>query len=162
MSGALQADAFPLPVAIGRYRVIARLQRDAVGEVLRAFDPMIERPVVIKVFFWRLDDLEARGEVAQRFYQEMQRIGVLVHPGIVPLFDVGESADGLFMASEYVEGESLASLLERGADIDMSSARRFESWSMSSFFSITPSIQRDSVIPGFSIMFGAYCFLIHS
>ena len=120
MSGDLQADALPLPASIGRYRVIARLQRDAVGDVLRGFDPMIERPVVIKVFAWRVDDLEARREIAQRFYQEMQRIGVLVHSGIVPLFDAGECADGLFMASEFVEGESLAALIERGADIDTS------------------------------------------
>ena len=36
------------------------------------------------------------------------------------------------------------------------------SWSISSFFSSTPSIQRDTVMPGLFIMPGAYCFLIHS
>lgn len=120
MSGDLHADRLPLPVAIGRYRVMARLQHDEVGEVFRGFDPMIERPVVIKIFRWRVEDTDERRVIAQRFYQEMQRIGVLVHPGIVPLFDAGESADGLFMASEFVEGESLASLIDRAAEIDMS------------------------------------------
>ena len=41
-------------------------------------------------------------------------------------------------------------------------ARRFGPWSMRSFFSMTPSIHRETVIPGFSIMPSAYCFLIHS
>ena len=42
-------------------------------------------------------------------------------------------------------------------------ARRFESWSIRSFFSSTPSIQRDTVMPGFSIIAcEANCFLIHS
>ena len=40
--------------------------------------------------------------------------------------------------------------------------RRLLSWSISSFFSSTPSIQRDTVMPGLVIMPGAYCFLIHS
>jgi hypothetical protein len=40
--------------------------------------------------------------------------------------------------------------------------RRLLSWSISSFFSSTPSIQRDTVMPGLVIMRGAYCFLIHS
>ncbi len=40
--------------------------------------------------------------------------------------------------------------------------RRFESWSISSFFSSTPSIQRETVMPGLVSMPGAYCFLIQS
>ena len=49
-----------------------------------------------------------------------------------------------------------------GAWPHITSARRFGPWSISSFFSRTPSIQRDTVMPGFSIMPSAYCFLIHS
>jgi hypothetical protein len=42
-------------------------------------------------------------------------------------------------------------------------ARRFGSWSMASFFSITPSIQRDTVMPGFAIIASeAYCFFSQS
>src|SRR3990170_3523067 len=41
--------------------------------------------------------------------------------------------------------------------------RRLESWSMASFFSVTPSIQRDTVMPGFAIIASeAYCFFSHS
>lgn len=119
MSGDINMEDAPLPSSIGRYRIVARLQRDAVGEIFKGFDPMIERPVVIKIFRWRVDDPAERRAIAQRFYQEMQRIGVLVHAGIVPLFDAGESSDGLFTASEYVEGESLATFIARSADADM-------------------------------------------
>ena len=51
---------------------------------------------------------------------------------------------------------------EFGAWPQKNRPRRFESWSISSFFSSTPSIQRETVMPGLVIMPGAYCFLIHS
>ena len=49
-----------------------------------------------------------------------------------------------------------------GAWPQYTTARRFGPWSIMSFFSSTPSIQRETVMPGFSIMPSAYCFLIHS
>ena len=51
---------------------------------------------------------------------------------------------------------------ELGAWPQKNRPRRLLSWSISSFFSSTPSIQRDTVMPGLPIMPGAYCFLIHS
>ena len=51
---------------------------------------------------------------------------------------------------------------EFGAWPQKNRPRRLLSWSISSFFSSTPSIQRDTVMPGLVIMPGAYCFFIHS
>jgi hypothetical protein len=51
---------------------------------------------------------------------------------------------------------------ELGAWPQKNRPRRLLSWSISSFFSSTPSNQRDTVMPGLVIMPGAYCFLIHS
>jgi len=108
-----------LPPTVGRYRILTRLAQDTVGEILKGFDPLIERPVVVKVFHVALPDSETTRGVADLFYHEMQHTGVLVHPGIVPLFDAGECPSGLFMASEFVEGGNLAELLARPGECDL-------------------------------------------
>jgi serine/threonine protein kinase len=99
------------PSSIGRYRVLEQLASDDVGETFQGFDPLIERSVAIRVFHWPglgPDDTQA---MTLRFFEEMRRVGVLVHPNIVPLFDAGDCPSGLFMASEFVDGHSLAELL---------------------------------------------------
>jgi serine/threonine-protein kinase len=102
------------PETIGRYRVLTRLAADAAGEVYKAFDPMIERSIVVKVFSIDGVPEAARPAVRDVFYREVQRVGLLTHPGIVTLFDAGELADGLFLATEFVEGASLADWLGVG------------------------------------------------
>jgi serine/threonine-protein kinase len=97
-----------LPTSIGRYRIRTRLAGDEIDEVYTGFDPMIERPVALRVFRLRLPDNAAQARVTAIFYQEMQRIGVLIHPNIVTLYDAGEFPGALFIASELIEGDLLA------------------------------------------------------
>jgi serine/threonine-protein kinase len=111
-----------MPPTVGRYRILTRLEQDSIGEILKGFDPLIERPVVVKVFHVALPDAQAKRAVADLFYHEMQRTGVLVHPGIVPLFDAGECPAGLFMANEFVEGGNLADLLAQPGARDIDAA----------------------------------------
>ena len=108
-----------MPTAIGRYRILSHLASDAVDDVYEGFDPMIERPVVVKVFRLRLADPSAKTAVRQTFYREMQRAGMLMHPGIVTLFDAGEMPGGLFMANEFFEAKSLAEMLAAGVSADL-------------------------------------------
>ena len=78
------------------------------GRVYLAHDPQIDRKVAIKIIqsFSALGgaDLE---EARARFLREARAAGKLIHPGIVTLFDVGEANDLLYLAMEYVEGETL-------------------------------------------------------
>jgi eukaryotic-like serine/threonine-protein kinase len=108
-----------LPKTIGRYKIQARLAGTSSNDVYRGFDPMIERPVVVKVF--RLDSIDpaAGAALKQAFYQEMQRTGLLMHHGIAALFDAGEQPGMLFMATEYVDGDSLAARLAAGITWDV-------------------------------------------
>ena len=85
-------DAVDIPQTIGRYRIQAHVSSDAKDAVYAGFDPLIERPVAIKVFRFRIDDAAAIARVKQTFYREMQRIGALIHPNIVTLYDAGEIA----------------------------------------------------------------------
>jgi protein kinase-like protein len=113
------SDPRDLPTAIGRYRIIGRLSPDPRNEVYKGFDPLIERPLVVKIFPLGSAAGSAADEIRRTFYAEMQRTGMLTHPGITTLFDAGELPGGLFMATEYIDGQSLAERLEAGLDLDV-------------------------------------------
>jgi serine/threonine-protein kinase len=119
MSGHSGAGPDELPRTIGRYKIQARLAGTSTDDVYRGFDPMIERPVVVKVFRLKLVDPAADAALKQAFYQEMQRAGLLMHHGIAALFDAGEEPGMLFMATEYVEGSNLAERLAEGITWDL-------------------------------------------
>jgi serine/threonine-protein kinase len=75
------------------------------GRVYLAHDPEIDRPVAIKtVQIFESLPADQREEARERFLREARSAGRLLHPGIVTVFDVGESGDMPFIAMEYVEG----------------------------------------------------------
>jgi len=115
-----EKDPAPVPETIGRYRILERVARDWMDDVYRAFDPMLERPVVVKTFKLPAEDAvpTSHGAIKRSFYEEMRRTGALLHPGIATLFDAGELPGGLFMASELVEGPTLAELCA-SANLDL-------------------------------------------
>lgn len=82
------------------------------GEVYRARDVRLDRPVALKVLSRHLSNEPA---LRQRFEREAKTISSLNHPNICTLYDVGHQ-DGIdFLVMEYLEGETLASRLARGA-----------------------------------------------
>ena len=113
------ADRPALPTGVGRYEIRSRLASDPIDEVYDAFDPLIERPVAIKLFSLRTLVGDAAARVREAFAREMPRAGILTHPGIVSLYDAGEWPGGLFMASEFVDGVSLSEALTRGVDLEL-------------------------------------------
>ncbi len=96
---------------IGRHEVVRLLGQGGMGSVYLARDPVIGRSVAIKLISQGLDDPRARERVAR----EAKAAGHLHHPNIVTVFDVGEHDGQLFIAMEYVHGESLAALLRKRA-----------------------------------------------
>ena len=104
------------PSSIGRYEITGTLGFGAMGAVYRAFDPIIKRPLAIKTI--RLDGPRQSPQhraFIERFYQEARISGTLSHPNIVTLFDIGEEENGApFLAMEYVEGQTISALLEKG------------------------------------------------
>ena len=118
-----------IPQAIGRYQVLKVLGAGAMGNVLLAEDPRIKRKVAIKVV--RLEALRSQKdeeEYLMRFQREAEVSGLLNHPGIVTVYDVGEEAGiGPFMAMEFVGGQSLESLIKGGAAIPLEQKFRIAS-----------------------------------
>jgi TonB family protein len=103
------------PTSIGRYEIIGVLGYGAMGAVYQAFDPIIKRPLAIKTI--RLDEARRSPqyqEFIRRFYQEARISGTLSHPNIVTLFDIGDENGDPFLAMEFVEGQTIAALLEKG------------------------------------------------
>lgn len=92
---------------IGRYRLVESLASHDGHHVYRGFDPMIERSLVIKIF--PLAHLSAAEQTAIRrtFLSDVQRSGLLAHPGIATLFDAGETTDDVYLVTEYVDGSTL-------------------------------------------------------
>ena len=87
-----------------KYRLLDELASGGMGTVYLAEDTELDRQVAIKV----LNTPELSSDLRQRMVREAQIIAGLEHPGIVPVHDVGEVADGrVFYAMKYVRGSRL-------------------------------------------------------
>ena len=97
---------------VGRYQLFETLGVGATSRVLRGFDPMIARPVAIKIF---PSDL-AQGEARDRFLREARVVGQLSHPNIITLHDMGieESTQTPYLVMEFIDGFPLDRVLEKG------------------------------------------------
>ena len=105
---------------LGRYEIVRELGKGAMGVVYLAKDPLIGRLVALKTIraAAHSDDDETK-EFQQRFIREAQAAGILNHPAIVTVHDIGqdESNGTSFIAMEYVEGHNLKELLAHGNPI---------------------------------------------
>ena len=92
------------PAMVGRYRIRDRVGAGGMGVVYRGRDPELHRDVAIKL----LRPTRAAGPAARqqrtRLLREARAMAQLNHPNVIPVFDVGEHGDGLFVAMQYVSG----------------------------------------------------------
>ncbi|MET0552827.1 MAG: serine/threonine-protein kinase [Vicinamibacteria bacterium] len=102
---------------VGRYEIRRELGRGTMGIVYLAEDPALQRPVALKTIdiSFQIPAAERAG-FEERFGVEARVAGRLSHPGIVVVHDVGRDADSgvLYMALEYLEGQTLADLAATG------------------------------------------------
>jgi len=100
-------------VQVGRYQILETLGTGAHSRVVRGFDPLIDRPVAIKLLSPEL----ARGEARSRFLREARVVGKLSHPFVITLHDMGieESTSTPYLVMELVEGQSLEKGLTTGS-----------------------------------------------
>jgi len=100
-------------VQVGRYEILEIIGTGAHGRVARAHDPLISRLVAVKLF---PKELASAGQ-RQKFFQEARVVGQLSHPSIITLHDMGvdEATQTPYLVMEYLEGQPLDRLLERGS-----------------------------------------------
>src|ERR1700686_2223610 len=97
---------------LGPYEIQSPLGAGGMGEVYRALDTRLDRTVAIKVL---ASHLSSSPELKQRMEREARAISSLNHPHICHLYDIG-SQDGIdYLVMEFLEGETLAQRLRKGA-----------------------------------------------
>ena len=96
---------------IGRYQVEETIGRGGMGVVYKAFDPVLQRTVALKVLSGiTLDDPDAR----ERLMREARSAGQLAHKNIIVIHDLGEDQGQPYLAMEYLSGVSLETYIRRG------------------------------------------------
>src|SRR5713226_6966254 len=97
---------------LGPYEIVAPLGTGGMGEVYKARDTRLDRTVAIKIL---PETLAADPQFRERFDREARTISQLDHPHICALYDVGEQSGTAFLVMQYLEGETLADRLKKGA-----------------------------------------------
>lgn len=97
--------------SFGNYQLIEKLGEGGMGEVYLARDIRLDRKAAIKVL---PEALTANNQTKQRFMQEAKAASALNHPNIITIYEIASHNGYDFIAMEYVEGETLRDLLDRG------------------------------------------------
>lgn len=95
---------------IGGYTILKLLGRGAMGAVFIAFQHSLKRKIAIKIYPKKCSSYPDSGI---RFRDEAETVAVLNHPNIVPVFDMGDTGDLLYISMLLVEGEDLNSIINR-------------------------------------------------
>ena len=104
--GRVAADLVDI-AALGRYPVVRELGAGGMGAVLCVRDPELRREMAAKVALDRAD------AALDKFVREAQVTGLLEHPGIPPVHELGRSADGrVYFTMKRVEGHDLAAVIQ--------------------------------------------------
>jgi len=96
---------------IGRYILLRELGEGGFGTVFLARDPKLDIDVAIKI---PRHDSWKKPDHFERFGREARNAAQLRHPGIVPVFNVGEERDFVYIVSQYVDGQPLHKRLRQG------------------------------------------------
>ena len=97
---------------VGPYEVLGSLGAGGMGEVYRARDPRLGRAVAIKVL---PESVSADASRRHRFEHEARTTGLLNHPNILVVYDVGDHEGAPYLVTELLEGETLRERLRAGA-----------------------------------------------
>src|ERR1035438_3498750 len=110
----------------GRYIVTRELGRGGMGIVYEATDPQIGRHLAVKIInFQSFTTAEEAAGLRERLFREARSAGVLSHPGIVVIYDVGEDNQMAYIAMEFVDGPSLHQILASGHRLDPTQTLHF-------------------------------------
>ena len=93
---------------IGRFVVVSRLGAGAMGVVFAGYDPELDRKVALKLLQPGQGTAATQSDAKTRLVREAQALAKLSHPGVVAVHDVGTVDDRVWLAMEFVDGETLA------------------------------------------------------
>ena len=89
---------------VGRYQLHGKLGEGGMGVVYKAYDPLLQRVVAVKLIAGNMDD---DPDLRERFFTEARAAGHLSHRNLVTIYDLGEEQGQPFFAMEFLEGRDL-------------------------------------------------------
>ena len=108
-SGHAAPDELTPGTAVGRYMILSRLGAGAMGVVYAAYDPELDRKVAIKLL--RHVGVDPRSRAV--LLAEAQALARLAHPNVIHVYEVGETRERVFIAMEFVRGQTLRQWLRQ-------------------------------------------------
>ncbi|HET6150326.1 MAG TPA: serine/threonine-protein kinase [Polyangia bacterium] len=105
----------PRGAEIGRYVVLGLVGRGGMGDVYAAYDPELDRKVAVKLLRARQSAGQSTSEGRTRLLREAQAIAKLSHPNVVVVYDVGTFNEVVFIAMEFIEGDTVRYWLNAAA-----------------------------------------------
>ncbi|HLF83056.1 MAG TPA: protein kinase [Blastocatellia bacterium] len=102
---------------LSHYRIVAKIGAGGMGEVYLAQDTKLDRRVALKIL---PEEFAQDGDRMRRFVQEARSASALNHPNIITIHEIGDADGSHFIATEYVEGETLSRRL-RGESMSLRS-----------------------------------------
>jgi hypothetical protein len=109
----------PGRIFASRYRIVSLLGRGAMGEVYRADDLRLGQSVALKLMS---EAIARRHDGLQRLTDEVRLARGIAHPNVCRVYDIGYAEGWHYLSMEYVDGETLASLLRRIGQLPMPKA----------------------------------------
>jgi serine/threonine protein kinase len=111
----LTATGIDTRPTLGRYEVIKKIGKGAMGVVYLGQDPRINRITAIKTVRFADDfEPEEAQKMKEKFFREAESAGTLSHPNIVTIYDAGEEQDLAYIAMEFLEGTDLETHTKKG------------------------------------------------
>src|ERR1044072_3515141 len=108
------ALSFPARKRIGRYEICSQLGAGGMGEVYLAHDTKLDRKVALKILPSEVVESKS-GDRVRRFVQEAKAASALNHPNILTIYEIDEIDSEQFIATEFIDGETLRDRIRRGA-----------------------------------------------
>ena len=95
---------------LGRYEIRSKIGEGGMGEVYLAQDTKLARRVALKIL---PQEFVADKDRMRRFVSEARSVSALNHPNIITIYEIGETKGTHYIATEYIEGETLQTRLKR-------------------------------------------------
>src|SRR5262245_9138614 len=96
---------------LGRYEIRSKIGQGGMGEVYLAEDTKLDRKVALKIL---PAEVAADTERIARFVKEAKAASALNHPNIITIYEIDETVSGHFIATEFIDGETLRERLRKG------------------------------------------------
>ena len=110
---------------LGTFEIVEELGRGGMATVYKAYQEKLNRHVALKVL---VPSLAQDADLVQRFLREAEAAAALKHPHVITIHDIGSQDDLHYIVTEYLEGLTLAQLLEQEGQIATSPLPTNGSW----------------------------------